>query len=374
MARIRSIKPEFFMHEDLAELSPVHRLLFIGLWTLADREGRLEDRPRRIKAGLFPWDDLDVEGMLEDLAAGGFLVRYEADGMRCIAIPTFARHQRPHVREAASELPAPPESLPGCRRDASGRADHLGDAEHRSEHNQGSAKAMPEHHLGDGEHAGGGNGGGKGKDKPPPTPSAGAAGADGPASKPVAAAPAAPPDPKPPKRAKRTRPPSPDVEAVRSAVLELVGVEYPEAAWDQLRARLREGATRDDALEFVRWASAQPWEGGQLRLDPTVLFRRERFATGLAKARASAEGRMRLVGGLAPPPPEPEREAPRVGAVEVRRCAWCPQVMPHRWDGHGWIVAYHEGCGSPHATSMRARDVFDEIAATEAFAAAEAAQ
>ena len=52
MPRIRAIKPEFFTHERLAELSPIDRLFFIGLWTVADREGRLENRPQRLK-GLF---------------------------------------------------------------------------------------------------------------------------------------------------------------------------------------------------------------------------------------------------------------------------------------------------------------------------------
>jgi len=144
MARIRSIKPEFFLHEDLAELSPAHRLLFIGLWTLADREGRLEDRPKRIKAALFPWDDCDVDAMLGELAEGGFVVRYEAQGVRGVAIPAFTKHQKPHVREASSEIPPPP----GHHPDASRRATHQGDAEHQAKHELATAKEAPEHNLG----------------------------------------------------------------------------------------------------------------------------------------------------------------------------------------------------------------------------------
>lgn len=108
MARIRTIKPEFFLHEGLADLSPLHRLFFIGLWTLADKEGRLEDRPRRIKAALLPWEDCDVDGLLDGLLAAGFVRRYEVNGVACIAIPSFRRHQRPHPKETASVLPAPP--------------------------------------------------------------------------------------------------------------------------------------------------------------------------------------------------------------------------------------------------------------------------
>ncbi len=61
MARIRTIKPQFFLNEELAELPAMVRLLFIGLWTQADREGRLLDRPKRLKAEIFPYDNFDVE-------------------------------------------------------------------------------------------------------------------------------------------------------------------------------------------------------------------------------------------------------------------------------------------------------------------------
>ena len=107
MARIRTIRPEFFLHETLSELSPITRLSFIGLWTLADREGRLEDRPKRIRASLFPYETHDVDAIIGELHAHGFVVRYEVDGVRFIAIPGFAKHQHCHMKEPASSLPAP---------------------------------------------------------------------------------------------------------------------------------------------------------------------------------------------------------------------------------------------------------------------------
>ncbi|HGL4641597.1 TPA: hypothetical protein ACKFAW_004883, partial [Enterobacter hormaechei] len=67
-------------NEDLAELDPLARLLFIYLWMLADREGRLEDRPKRIKAEALPYDNVDADLMLDDLAKAGFIHRYEAAG------------------------------------------------------------------------------------------------------------------------------------------------------------------------------------------------------------------------------------------------------------------------------------------------------
>lgn len=106
MARSRNIKPGFFQNEDLQELDFATRLFFIGLWTEADREGRLEERPRRLKNALFPVDDVVVEDMLAGLARYDFIRRYEREGKRIIQVVKWANHQNPHKREAASVLPA----------------------------------------------------------------------------------------------------------------------------------------------------------------------------------------------------------------------------------------------------------------------------
>ncbi|MBK7414652.1 MAG: hypothetical protein IPJ38_05595 [Dechloromonas sp.] len=72
MARSRNIKPSIMENEDLAELAPIVRLLFIYLWMLADREGRLEDRPKRIAGRALPYDrDADVDAMLDQLPLQG---------------------------------------------------------------------------------------------------------------------------------------------------------------------------------------------------------------------------------------------------------------------------------------------------------------
>jgi hypothetical protein len=94
-------------NEELAELEPMTRLLFIYLWMLADRRGRLEDRPKRIAAQALPYDrTADVGAMLDDLHRAGFIVRYVAESVACIQILAFEAHQSPHVREADSALPA----------------------------------------------------------------------------------------------------------------------------------------------------------------------------------------------------------------------------------------------------------------------------
>lgn len=107
MPRARSIKPGFFKNELLAQLPCQTRLLFIGLWTLADRAGRLEDRPMRIRIEIFPYDQVDIDPMLQALADQGFIDRYQSGGVRVISIANFGKHQSPHVKELASTLPAP---------------------------------------------------------------------------------------------------------------------------------------------------------------------------------------------------------------------------------------------------------------------------
>lgn len=105
MARARNIKPGLFSNELLVELPAFDRLAFIGLWCLADREGRLEDRVKRIKIELFPCDDYDVEAGLARLAAAGFISRYQVAGFSVIEITNFQKHQSPHGTEKDSTLP-----------------------------------------------------------------------------------------------------------------------------------------------------------------------------------------------------------------------------------------------------------------------------
>ena len=107
MARCRTIKPSFFANETLAECSPLARLLFAGLWCWADRHGRLEDRPRRIRAEILPYDQVDADVLLAELEHRGFLTRYESGGTRVIQIVAFLKHQRPHPKEASYDLPLP---------------------------------------------------------------------------------------------------------------------------------------------------------------------------------------------------------------------------------------------------------------------------
>ena len=79
---------------------------------MADREGRLEDKPRLIKAEIFPYYDCDVNGELTKLERLGLVTRYESGGFAVIEVCNFKKHQTPHNTEKASVLPAAPEKTP----------------------------------------------------------------------------------------------------------------------------------------------------------------------------------------------------------------------------------------------------------------------
>jgi hypothetical protein len=109
--RSRNIKPGFFENEILAELPALARLLYIGLWCYADREGRFEWRPKRIKALILPYDECDIDAMLMSLHAMTFIDMYETPNGRVGFIPKFKEHQNPHPHEAKSKLPEKDESF-----------------------------------------------------------------------------------------------------------------------------------------------------------------------------------------------------------------------------------------------------------------------
>lgn len=105
MARIRTIKPEFFTSEDIVALSPMARLLYVALWCESDREGRMQWKPRTFKLRYFPADACDIEALCAELIAARLVVLYE-DGALAF-IPAFGRHQHINPRESASSLPDP---------------------------------------------------------------------------------------------------------------------------------------------------------------------------------------------------------------------------------------------------------------------------
>jgi len=109
MARSRNIKPSLFKNEILGEADPLLTILFQGLWCLADREGRLENRPKRIKAEIFPYRELpNFNGYLTELEQLGFIASYSVGNEDVIQVLNFVKHQSPHKTEKKSELPERP--------------------------------------------------------------------------------------------------------------------------------------------------------------------------------------------------------------------------------------------------------------------------
>ena len=108
MARIRTIKPEFFTSEDIVALSPLARLLYVALWCESDKEGRMIWKPRTFKMRYFPADACDIDALCSELVSGG-LVRLYGEGFAFI--PAFTMHQHINPRESGSQLPEPDKKL-----------------------------------------------------------------------------------------------------------------------------------------------------------------------------------------------------------------------------------------------------------------------
>ena len=104
MARIRTVKPEFFTSEDIVALEPLTRLLYIAVWCEADKEGRLVWKPLTFKLRYFPADSCDIQDMCQALVDAQLVVLY---GNGYAYIPSFKAHQHINPRETASQLPEP---------------------------------------------------------------------------------------------------------------------------------------------------------------------------------------------------------------------------------------------------------------------------
>jgi hypothetical protein len=115
MSKIRTVKPDLFRHEQLFEAEQISgfplRLLFIGLFTVVDAEGRFRWRPRQLKLDILPYDEIDFNAALSALVEFGFVQHYEYGGEYYGAIPTWHKHQSINQREPDSVLPDPQRGL-----------------------------------------------------------------------------------------------------------------------------------------------------------------------------------------------------------------------------------------------------------------------
>ncbi len=111
MGKIRTVKPELFRHERLFEAEqhssfPL-RLIFIGLFTVVDAEGRFRWRPRQLKLDILPYDEINFESALLSLVEFGFIKKYVYQNEWYGCIPTWRKHQSINQREPQSNLPNP---------------------------------------------------------------------------------------------------------------------------------------------------------------------------------------------------------------------------------------------------------------------------
>lgn len=95
MARIRSLKPEFFTSEQIVSVSIPARYLFQGMWVFGDDDGYISASPLQLKMRIFPGDDVDVKPLLGELVDNGLVVFVEADQGGVYWTPSFRNHQKP---------------------------------------------------------------------------------------------------------------------------------------------------------------------------------------------------------------------------------------------------------------------------------------
>ena len=99
MARIRTVKPDFFRHEALQDLEIANpgaypMMVFEGLWGHCDNKGRFEWKPRMLKLDILPFLPFDMATTLGILELAGMVRRYTVDGKEYGEVPTFEKHQR----------------------------------------------------------------------------------------------------------------------------------------------------------------------------------------------------------------------------------------------------------------------------------------
>ena len=94
MARIRTVKPEYWTDERVGECSPTARLLLIATWNFADDHGSLERSAKQLKAQAFPYDQIDCEPLIQELLSVGILVEYQVNGKKYLHIKGFSKHQK----------------------------------------------------------------------------------------------------------------------------------------------------------------------------------------------------------------------------------------------------------------------------------------
>lgn len=98
MARKRMIDPSMWINEDFGTLSTLAKLVFIGLFSNADDEGRGKASPAYIKAVLFPYNDdlriADIEKTLLEISSKMSVIFYSCDENKYYTLTSWDRWQK----------------------------------------------------------------------------------------------------------------------------------------------------------------------------------------------------------------------------------------------------------------------------------------
>lgn len=110
MARQRIINPEFWLDEDIAYCDFTYRLFYIGTWNFSDDYGVIENAPQKLKAQIFPYDDVSVQPIIDRLTEKKKYIPFEVDGKKYLFIKNFLKYQKVD-KPSKFRYPSPPQAL-----------------------------------------------------------------------------------------------------------------------------------------------------------------------------------------------------------------------------------------------------------------------
>ncbi len=95
MARNRMLNPDFWLDEEVAQVSPSARLLYMGLWGICDdNHATVPDRPEWIKLQVLPYDSVNTRELLSELEKIGKIVKFTHENKDYWHIKNFHKHQK----------------------------------------------------------------------------------------------------------------------------------------------------------------------------------------------------------------------------------------------------------------------------------------
>ena len=113
MPRARNIKPAFFKDAKVVSCSFAARLLFEGMWCIADYKGRFKYVPIEVKMELFAADDVNIDELTGELVTAGLIEKYtDRSGSTLVQVLGFEKHQNPHQNERFTKDKKPAPCLP----------------------------------------------------------------------------------------------------------------------------------------------------------------------------------------------------------------------------------------------------------------------